>query len=245
MSGKERRGREKGGKKPAARKKPAAASRAKGRSPSKSPTKSPTKKETAPVTLPAYGLAEDVLGGAAAKAAGSGEERIYDFAAALEAEDARRLEEAPARPQRLETWVTFGLGDETYGLPVAPVQEVLRVTGITRVPHAPRPIRGVTQVRGRVIPVVDLGLRLGLEPRTIDRASRILVVASRGHRLGLLVDRVDQVVHLDLEQAQAPPEDVVTVESDYISAVYHLEDQLILLLDVDRVLIVHEVSGAA
>lgn len=212
----------------------------------------PTKK----ISLPAFGFAEDLLkegektgkepadeaGAAAAPktAAGGDEERIFVFADEIEA-DAEAEEAAP--PVRRETWVSFGLAGETFALPVDPVHEVVRPSSITRVPHAPFPIRGVTNLRGRVVPVVDLRLRLELAPGEITRASRIVVVGSRGRRLGLLVDSVQQVVHIEVDRIQPPPDDVMTVQSDYIFGVYHpdeKDEELILLLDVDRVLIIKE-----
>ncbi len=168
--------------------------------------------------------------------------RIFAFADSL---DRRGVEaEAPAAPVRLETWVAFSLAGEVFALPVAPIQEVVRVASITRVPHAPKPIRGVTNRRGRVIPVIDLRMRIDLPAAELSRASRIIVVSSRGRLLGLLVDAVHQVVHIDLERVQPPPDDVMTVQSDYLSGVYHLDDQLILLLDIDRALIVQQAPAA-
>lgn len=168
-------------------------------------------------------------------------ERVYAYADALERES-REDAPAPGPAPRLETWVTFELESEVYALPVTPIREVLRVGGITRVPHAPEPIRGVTQLRGRVIPVVDLGLRLGLSARREAATSRILVVQSKGRLLGLLVDRVHQVIQLDLNRAQAPPEDALSAQTDYVNAVFHLADRLILMLDVDRVLTLRDAS---
>ncbi|MEE8523529.1 MAG: chemotaxis protein CheW, partial [Thermoanaerobaculia bacterium] len=194
--------------------------------------------------LPAYGLAADVLAAGDAEETGafdlrtSDPERIFSFADRL----AERGETDPAAetPTRITTWVTFSLADEIFALPVEPVREVLRVTSITRVPHAPAPIRGVSNVRGRVIPIIDLRLRIGLDAADLDRSSRVLVVRSRGRLFGLLVDAVHQVAHLDLNLAQPPPEDVMTLQSDYISGVYHLEEQLVLLLDVERALLIRD-----
>jgi len=210
------------------------------------------------LSLPAFGFAEDLLkkkqdapagaaedeaaAEAAAKppaetpAVAEGEDRIFTFADTLEAD----VEEESKVVVRLESWVTLSLADETFALPVEPVREVLRVAGITRVPHAPYPIRGVANLRGRVIPVIDLRLRIELPEGEITRRSRIIVVGSRGRLLGLLVDAVHQVVHFDPSNVQEPPEDVMTVQSDYISGVYHWGEELILLLDVDRVLIIRE-----
>lgn len=216
-------------------------------------------------SLPAFGFADDLLkkSDARGEAAGDDEaareekavaeetaaavadidesdpERLFSFADQLQSrQDDREKDQGPEA--RWETWVTFSLDDETFALPVEPVRQVVRVSSITRVPHAPRPVRGVTNLRGRVIPVIDLRMRVGLEPSPIQRQSRVVAVASRGRILGLLVDAVHQVVHLDLNKVQPPPEDVMTVQSDYILGVYHQEDSLILLLDVDRALVLRD-----
>lgn len=170
-------------------------------------------------------------------------ERVFAFADSL----AAGHEEEPTKRIRRETWVTLTLAGETFALPVSPVREILRISSITRVPHAPYPIRGVTNLRGRVIPVLDLRIRLELPEGELTRTSRIIVVSSRGRLLGLLVDAVHQVVHLDVDLIQPPPEDVMTVQSDYISGVYHVENGLILLLNVDRALVIRDAPepGAA
>lgn len=207
-------------------------------------------------SLPAFGFAKDVL----AKVSEPGDEsapptepaagqdvdekladRIFKFADSLTTGGGEDEEDAP---KRLETWVTFDLADEIFAIPVSMVREALRVSTITRVPHAPHPIRGVTNLRGKVIPVIDLRVRIELPAREIDRLSRILVVGSRGRVLGLLVDAVRQVAHIEVDRIQPPPEDVVTVQSDYLLGVYHHGDLLVLLLDVDRILIIKE-AGAA
>lgn len=200
--------------------------------------------------LPAFGFAADVLPGSSGAALDTGPidphdpDRIYAFADALDdgSDDATQSGPAP----RIETWVTFALDTETYALPVHPIQEVLRVASITRVPHAPEPIRGVTQLRGRVIPVIDLRQRLGLPTReALGRSSRILVVSSKRRLLGLLVDRVFQVEHIDLNRVQPPPDDVVSIRSDFIFGVDQRDDTLLLLLDADRVLVVHDRQESA
>ncbi len=216
--------------------------------------KPPAKTEPAKkVSLPAFGFAEDLLPKPAAKAKpktapaprdvapapkvdSADPRRIFAFADSLE----RGIAEPEAAPAKLETWVAFSLAGEVFAMPVTPVREVVRVSSITRVPHAPRPIRGVTNRRGRVIPVIDLRLRIELPATELGRASRVIVVSSRGRLLGLLVDAVHQVVHIDADKVQPPPEDVMTVQSNYLSGVYHLDDQLILLLDIDRALIIHD-----
>ncbi|HEV2720129.1 MAG TPA: chemotaxis protein CheW [Thermoanaerobaculia bacterium] len=175
------------------------------------------------VTLPPSGLAEDVL---------------INFADSVAVQ-----EDAPSAAARIETWVTFALAGETFALPVSSVLEILRVAGITRVPHAPRVVRGVTNMRGKVLPVVDLRVRLGMSAAEITAQSRILVASSRGRLLGLLVDAVQQVDRIDRNAVQPPPPDVMTAQSHYLIGVSQLGERLVILLDVDLVLIVHEAEG--
>lgn len=171
----------------------------------------------------------------------TGPERLFEFADSLEQDD--RDEETQARPAaRIETWVTFSLAGETFALPVSHVQEILRVSSITTVPHAPAEIRGVINKRGRVLSVVDLRRRLALPEAEVDRQSRILVVETRKRLLGLLVDEVQQVVRLDRNQVQPPPLDVMTAQSDYLVGVYDHDEKLVILLDVFRVLIIKDAA---
>jgi hypothetical protein len=123
--------------------------------------------------LPSSGLASEILalleggGGAPAEPAPSaewaaeGSDRLFSLADRL---TRRGAAVASAPPEKPETWVTFEVAGEAYGLPVLAVEEVLRVTVITRLPYAPAPMRGITQLRGRVLPVVDLAVRLGAPP---------------------------------------------------------------------------------
>ena len=168
------------------------------------------------IELPPAGLAVDIL----------------EFADAV----AARAETPEPRAPRIETWVTFQLAGEVFALPVTSVLEILRVAGITRVPHAPRVIRGVTNMRGKVLPVVDLRVRLGMADAEVTPQSRILVASSRGRLLGLLVDAVQQVERIDRDSVQPPPADVMTAQSDYITGVCQLGERLVILLDVELVL---------
>lgn len=166
-----------------------------------------------------------------------GRERVYAFADSVDAvEGAREGDEQ--EEVRLETWVAFRLAGETFALPVSAVQEIVRVAGITRVPHAPYTVRGVINLRGRVVPVVDLRVRIGLPPADVSPSSRILVTSTRGRLLGLLVDAVDQVVRLDRNQVEPAPPDVMTAQSEYLLGVYHLERALLILLVVEPLLLV-------
>lgn len=170
-----------------------------------------------------------------------GEDRLLAFA-----DDLVRQQEAQpqveAAPVRLSTWLTLQLAGEVFALPIEPIQEVVRVSAITRVPHAPYPVRGVTNLRGRVIPVIDFRRRLELPEAEHTETGRVVVVRSFGRVLGLLVDAVHQVLRLDLNQVRQPPSDVVSAQSEYVVGVYELGETLILLVDVDRVLRIRDAT---
>jgi purine-binding chemotaxis protein CheW len=197
--------------------------------------------------LPDSGLAEEILAswedGAAVPAAApervlTGPERLYALADRLAARSAAEQEAPREEP---ETWVAVEVADDVYAFPVAKVEEVLRVSGITRLPDAPAPVRGITQQRGRILTVVDLRVRLGYAPAPVGERSRVCVVSSRGRSIGLLVDAARHVVKLLPSGKQPPPDDVASERSAFILGVYPLnDDERAILLDVDRVLLLEE-----
>ena len=146
---------------------------------------------------------------------------------------------APAAPAPIERelhLVVFQLGAEEFAVPIAVVREVVRVGDITRVPHAPGHIRGVMNLRGRILPVVELRSRLGLEPAVVTPRSRVVVADVRGRTLGLLVDGVARVIKLSEREVAAPPDEVRAAGSDAITGVARIKERLLLLLELDRIL---------
>jgi purine-binding chemotaxis protein CheW len=191
------------------------------------------------VRLPSSGLAEEILASLEADLSRESPqegspERLFSLVDRLTRNAGA---EAVAAPEQPEVWVTFEVAGETYGLPVLCVEEVLRVTAITRLPYAPAPVRGITQLRGRVLPVVDLRVRLGAPAVAVGPQSRIVVVRSRGRVLGLLVDAARQVLKLLPSTMEPPPREVVSARSDFIVAVVRREELLVILLDVERALL--------
>jgi purine-binding chemotaxis protein CheW len=212
----------------------------------------------APVVLPASGLAEDILRQLdAAPAAETPEpaarEASRDPEAAGPAEERLGREQtlsffsAPAQTQRAaveatEHLASFFLAREEYGVDVRQVQEIRRVAEITSVPRAPEFVRGVINLRGRILPVLDLRRRLGLGEVALERATRIVVVRVKERLLGLLVDGASQVLKVPVSQIEAAPEEVVQKGGDYIRGVAKLADRLIILVDLER-LLAHELAG--
>lgn len=184
-----------------------------------------------PITLPASGLAEDVLPPAEAP----GGHSLSFFSAPVQ--------EQRAAAEATEHLATFFLDREEYGVDVRQVQEIRRVSEITSVPRAPEFIRGVINLRGRILPVLDLKRKLGLGEVVAGRATRIVVVRVRERLLGLLVDGASQVLKVEVSRVEPPPEEVVERGGDYIRGVAKLDDRLIILVDLER-LLAHELRAA-
>lgn len=132
--------------------------------------------------------------------------------------------------------VVFQLGAEFYGVDIARVHEIIRLQSITRVPRSPSFVEGVINLRGRVIPVVDLRCRFGLPTTEHTRASRIVVVEIADQVVGVIVDEVSEVLRVSAATIEPPSPVVTGVEADYIHAIAKLSDRLVILLDLDRVL---------
>ncbi len=132
--------------------------------------------------------------------------------------------------------VSFTVGGEEFGVDILRVQEINRMQVVTRVPNAPAYVDGVISLRGKVIPIVNTRRRLGIEPREPDKDTRIIVVELRGTILGLVVDAVSKVMRLSPALTEAPPSMVAGLDANLITAVGKVEDRLLLILDLDRLL---------
>jgi purine-binding chemotaxis protein CheW len=144
--------------------------------------------------------------------------------------------EAP-RPSPELHLVTFALDREEFGIPIEQVREVIRVGEITRVPQARLHVRGVTNLRGRVLAVVEIRTRMGLPAAEITSRSRVVVVGVHDRILGILVDGVSQVVKVPTETIAPAPEEVLSPGTDYITGVARWNSRLIMLLDLEKVLL--------
>lgn len=132
--------------------------------------------------------------------------------------------------------VSFLLGSEEYAVDIRHVQEIIRLQEITRVPEVPDFIEGVINLRGRVIPVLDLRKRFRL-PLGEDRARmRIVVVEHAGRQIGLTVDGVREVLTLPLAAIEPPPPIVSSIGREFLKGIGKRKDRLLILLDLDRIL---------
>jgi purine-binding chemotaxis protein CheW len=201
------------------------------------------------LTLPSSGLASDILALAAAAPVAP---RVAPAAPAPVPEPA---EPATARSHNIsffgsqtreerkaveatEHLATFFLAGEEYGVDVRLVQEIIRLAEITQVPRAPQFVKGVINLRGRIVPVIDLKRKLALGEVEATRQARIVVVKVRDRLMGLLVDGASQVLKVPISTIEAAPEEVVEIDASYIRGVAKLEARLIILVDLHKVLAV-------
>jgi purine-binding chemotaxis protein CheW len=129
--------------------------------------------------------------------------------------------------------VVFELGDERYGLDIATVYEIIRHQPITAVPQAPAFVEGVINLRGRIIPVVDLRDRFGMASGSQTKASRIVVCDAAGTRVGLVVDGVSEVLMVPSDAIESTPDVAAGHDAGYLRGIAKLGERLIILLDLD------------
>jgi purine-binding chemotaxis protein CheW len=158
-------------------------------------------------------------------------------------ESATQHELGPTAGELLQL-VSFHVGEEEFGLDILRVQEIIRIQPLTRVPNLPEYIDGVINLRGKVIPVIGLRRRLGLEKQLADKRTRIVVVDVHGQILGFVVDSVSEVLRIHTDTVEPTPR-LGKVDRDYISGVGKLDSRLLLLLDLERLMDEKEVSEAA
>jgi purine-binding chemotaxis protein CheW len=135
-----------------------------------------------------------------------------------------------------EQLVAFRLAGETYGIPIMLVHEIIRPCEITRIPRSPEYVRGVVNLRGKIVPVIDLRRRLALPIVEETGSTRIIVVEIEQGIVGMIVDGVSQVIRLPAAQIEPPSDLVADVETELVLGVGKLGDELVILLDIPKTL---------
>lgn len=136
--------------------------------------------------------------------------------------------------------VSFKISNEEFGVDILCVQEINRMLQITKMPNTPEFIEGVINLRGRVIPVLDLRVKLGMQRIEHDKNTRIIVVELKGKTIGFIVDEVSEVLRIPKSITEAPPEMVGGIDSDFITSIGKLDDRLLILLDLEKILTTSE-----
>ena len=138
--------------------------------------------------------------------------------------------------------VTFEIGEEEFGIDILKVQEIIRTMAITKVPNSPPHVEGVINLRGKVIPVIDLRSRFMMEYRQHDNQTRIIVVDLHRVVIGFVVDGVSEVLRIQSSTVEPPPPVVSGIESEYIKGVGKLDNRLLILLDLDKLIPIEELT---
>lgn len=133
-------------------------------------------------------------------------------------------------------WVTFKLQEETYGINVMQVQEVLRYTEIAPVPGSPDYVLGIINLRGNVVTVIDTRSRFGLEPADVTENSRIVIIEAEKQVIGILVDSVAEVVYLKSSEIDTAPNVGTDESARFIQGVSNREGELLILVDLNKLL---------
>lgn len=158
----------------------------------------------------------------------------------------KRMEIQNGEEERSGKYLTFDLGAEEYGIPIIKVREINGMMAITKVPQTDEYVKGVINLRGKVIPVIDLRLKFGMEAADYTERTCIIVVEVQGEKgtisIGLVVDAVSEVNNIKGEEIEDPPKFGTSLSTDYILGMAKKEDGVKILLDINRVLATHELA---
>ena len=143
----------------------------------------------------------------------------------------------------LKQFISFSIGEEEYGLELLRVKEVIRIREITWLPKAPSFVKGIINLRGDVIPIIDLRDKFGLEAKEATAMTRVIVVEVEERMIGMVVDSASQVVRIPADQIDPPPPMLGGFSQEFITGVGKLDDKLIILLNTDAILTMEEINA--
>jgi len=132
--------------------------------------------------------------------------------------------------------VVAELSHEEYGIPITQVQEIIKIPEVTRIPNMPEFIEGVINLRGKIIPIIDLRKRFNLTQKQKDEEARIVITTIGGQAVGLVADSVSEVIRLPAEAIDPVPSVISHINSEYLSGVGKLDKRIIILLNMEKVL---------
>ena len=135
---------------------------------------------------------------------------------------------------------TFYIGDALCGMDILKVQEINKLMQMTKVPQAPDYVLGILNLRGQIVTILDLGKKLGLGETDISEDPKNIIVNSAGGHVGLLVRRISDVVSADMEKRERAPANMSGIQGEFFTGVYKTNDNLIGILDVDKVLSIED-----
>jgi len=156
-------------------------------------------------------------------------------------------DEGQHKSGNVQQFLTFVLSDEVYGIGILHIREIIEYANLTVVPLMPDFISGVINLRGNVVPVVNLARRFGQQPKDIGKRTSIVIIDIKGSdeesvEVGIVVDIVNEVIELADSEIAAPPTFGAKIRADFIQGMGKIDDKLMVLLDVNHVLSINELS---
>ncbi|QEP44344.1 purine-binding chemotaxis protein CheW [Ectothiorhodospiraceae bacterium BW-2] len=160
--------------------------------------------------------------------------------------NSRNERQSASHPGEAEQYLTFVTGGETFAIAILDVKEIIEIEQMTRVPMTPNFIRGVINLRGNVVPVIDLSSRLGRQVSEITKKSCIVLVEmsheAETQTIGMMVDEVNEILEIDESHTQPPPNFGTDIRTEFIRAMGRVGEEFIILLNVEHVLSVEDIS---
>ncbi|MBN2073287.1 MAG: chemotaxis protein CheW [Actinobacteria bacterium] len=150
------------------------------------------------------------------------------------------MEDKKTNEATIRELVTFKVAEEEFAVDILKVQEIIRMIEITRIPRTPEFVEGVINLRGKVIPVIDFRKRFNIQGKEEEKDTRIIVTDIGGKTLGFIVDSVSEVLRIPLSSIEPPPPVIAGIESEYINGVGKLDDRLLILINLDKLLLENE-----
>ncbi|TGN06807.1 chemotaxis protein CheW [Leptospira ilyithenensis] len=144
-----------------------------------------------------------------------------------------------------EQYIIFNLGEEEYAIPITIVEEIVKITNLIRVPQSKTYFAGIMDIRGKVVRMIDLAKRLNIKTGQETLIERAIVINLGGKSVGVIVDKVSHVVHFPANQVDPPPPSVKGISSRYITGVGKKDNRFIILIDIEKILTVEEISEMA
>lgn len=142
----------------------------------------------------------------------------------------------------MEQFVVFQLEDELYGVNIHQVRGIEKMLPLTRVPNAPSFVKGVCNLRGSVIPVIDLKKRLAISETKDDKNAKIIIVNVDRHMVGMTIDAANDVVSIDASNVEPSPSLISGIDAEFIHGVAKVSNRLLVILDLERILTVDQIS---
>ncbi len=138
--------------------------------------------------------------------------------------------------------VSFSVGNEDYGVHIGQVQEIIRMTTITHLPQTEEYVKGIINLRGNIIPIIDMRMKFNMEALAYSELTRVIVVNMNDKLVGIVVDSVARVLELPEKEIEDPPSIIHGLSKDFIDGIGKTEDSMIIILKVDKVLSAEEIN---